>query len=58
MHTSNTMGAILYLPSVPAAQIIYPARDLKTMFTFHSSLWENKHGDTRFFSRYLLRQTV
>ena len=30
------MGAILYLAPVPAAQIIYPDCDLKTMSTFHS----------------------
>ena len=52
------MGAILYLPSVPAAQIIYPARDLKTMFTFHSSLWGNKHGDPRFFSQVFAKNSL
>ena len=51
MHTSNTMGAILYLAPVSAAQIIHPDRDLKTMSTFHSSLWGNKHRDPRVFSQ-------
>ena len=48
-QTSNTMGAILCLVPVSTAQILYPDCDLKTMSTFHGSLWGNKHGDTRFF---------
>ena len=51
MYTSNTMGIILYLAPVPAAQIIHPDCDLKTMSNFHSSLWGNKHGDPQFFSQ-------
>ena len=43
------MGSILYLAPVPTAQIIHPDCDLKTISTFHSSLWGNKHGDPRFF---------
>ena len=49
MHTSNTIGVILFLAPVPAAQIIHTDFDLKTMSTFHSSFWGNKHGDPRFF---------
>ena len=41
---------ILYLAPVPTAQITHPDCDLKTMSAFHSSLWENKHSDPRFFS--------
>ena len=54
MHTSNSMGFILYLAPVPAAQIIASAQiihpcDLKAMSTFHSNLRRNKHGDPLFF---------
>ena len=31
MHTSNTMGVVLYLAPVSAAQIIHPDCDLKTV---------------------------
>ena len=41
------MGAILYLLPVPTTQILYPDCDVKTMSTFHESLWGNKHGDPR-----------
>ena len=51
VHISNTMGdGILYLAPVPTPQITHPDCDLKTMSAFHSSLWENKHSDPRFFS--------
>ena len=52
------MGFILYLVPVPAAQIIYPDCDLKTMSTFHSSLWGNKHGDPRFFSQVFAKNSL
>ena len=58
MHTSNTMGAILYLAPVSAAQIIHPDRDLKTMSIFHSSLWGNKHGDPRLFSQVFAKNSL
>ena len=52
------MGFILYLAPVPAAQIIHPDCDLKTMSTFHSSLWGNKHGDPRFFSQVFAKNSL
>ena len=52
------MGVILYLAPVPAAQIIHPDCDLKTMSTFHSSLWGNKHGDPRFFSQVFAKNSL
>ena len=52
------MGVILYLAPVPAAQIIHPNRHLKTMSTFHSSLWGNKHGDPRFFSQVFAKNSL
>ena len=52
------MGVILYLASVPAAQIIHPNCDLKTMSTSHSSLWGNKHGDPRFFSQVFAKNII
>ena len=58
VHTSNTMGFILYLAPVPAAQIIHPDCDLKTMSTFHSSLWGNKHVDPRFFSQVFVKNSL
>ena len=58
MHTSNTMGVILYLAPVPAAQIIHPNCDLKTRSTFHSSLWGNKHGDPRFVSQVFAKNSL
>ena len=58
MHTSNMMDVILYLAPVPAAQIIHPDCDLKTMSTFHSSLWGNKHGDPRFFSQVFAKNSL
>ena len=58
MHTSNTMGFILYLALVPAAQIIHPDCDLKAMSTFHSSLWRNKRGDPRFFSQVFAKNSL
>ena len=30
---------------------MFATDNLKTMSTFHSSLWGNKHGDPRFFSQ-------
>ena len=58
MHASNTMGVILYLAPVPAAQIIHPNCDLKTLSTFHSSLWGNKHGDPRFVSQVFAKNSL
>ena len=52
------MGVILYLAPVPAAQIIHPNCDLKTMSTFHSSLWGNKHGDPRFVSQVFAKNSL
>ena len=52
------MGFILYLAPVPATQIIHPDCDLKTMSTFHSSLWGNKHGDPRFFSQVFAKNSL
>ena len=52
------MGFILYLAPVPAAQIIHPDCDLKTMSTFHSSLWGNKHGDPQFFSQVFAKNSL
>ena len=53
-----TMGAILCLVPVSTAQILYPDCDLKTMSTFHGSLWGNKHGDTRFFFRAFAKNSL
>ena len=58
MHTLNTMGFILYLAPVPAAQIIHPDYDPKAMSTFHSSLWRNKHSDPRFFSQVFAKNSL
>ena len=52
------MGVILYLAPVPAAQIIHPDCYLKTMSTFHSSLWGNKHGDPQFFSQVFAKNSL
>ena len=52
------MGVILFLAPVPAAQIIHPDCDLKTMSTFHSSLWGNKHGDPRFVSQVFAKNSL
>ena len=35
-----------------------PDCDLKTMSTFHSSLWGNKHGDPRFFSQVIAKNSL
>ena len=58
--TSKMAAALrmLYLTPVPAAQIIYPDCDHKTMSTFHSSLWGNKHGDPRFFSQVFAKNSL
>ena len=58
VHTSNTMGFILYLAPVSAAQIIHSDCDLKAMSTFHSSLWTNKHDDPRFFSQVFTKNSL
>ena len=58
MHTSNTMGFILYLALVLAAQIIHPDCDLKAMSTYHSSFWRNKHGDPWFFSQVFAKNSL
>ena len=52
------MGVILYLAPVPAAQIIHPNCDLKTLSSFHSSLWGNKHGDPRFVSQVFAKNSL
>ena len=52
------MGAILCLVPVSTAQILYLDCDLKTMSTFHGSLWGNKHGDTRFFFRAFAKNSL
>ena len=52
------MGVILFLSPVPAAPIIHPDCELKTMSTFHSSLWGNKHGDPRFFSQVFAKNSL
>ena len=52
------MGTILCLVPVSTAQILYPHCDLKTMSTFHGSLWGNKHGDTRFFFRAFAKNSL
>ena len=49
VHASNTMGTILCLVPVPTVQILHPDSDIKSLSTFHGSLWGNKHGDPRFF---------
>ena len=51
-------AVILYLAPVPAAHFIHPDCDLKTMSTFHSSLWRNKHGDPRFFSQVFAKNSL
>ena len=43
------MGTILCLVPVPTVQILHPDSDIKSLSTFHGSLWGNKHGDPRFF---------
>ena len=48
----------LYLVPVPAAQLIHPDWDLKTMSTFQSSLWGNKHGDPRVFSQVFAKNSL
>ena len=58
VHTSNMMDFILYLAPVPASQIIHPDCDLKTISTFHSSLWGNKQGDPRFFSHAFAKNSL
>ena len=52
------MDVILYLAPAPAAQIIHPDCDLKTISTFHSSLWWNKRGDPRFFSQVFAKNSL
>ena len=52
------MGVILYLTPVPATQIINTDCNPKTMSTFHSSLWGNKHGDPRFFSQVFAKNSL
>ena len=52
------MGAILCLVPVPTAQILHPDCDLKTMSTFHGSLWGNKHGDIRFFFQLFAKNSL
>ena len=58
MHTSNMMDVILYLAPVPAAQIIHPDCDLKTISTFDSSLRGNKHCDPRFFPHVFAKNSL
>ena len=52
------MGFILYLAPVPAAQIIHPDCDLKTISTFDSSLRGNKHYDPRFFPHVFAKNSL
>ena len=52
------MGVILYLTPVPAMQIIHTDCNLKTMSTFHSSLWGNKQSDPRFFSQVFIKNSL
>ena len=52
------MGFILYLVPNPAAQILHPDCDLKTMPTLDGSLWGNKHGDPNFFFQVITENSL